>query len=78
MLEISQEQQRNHIRDLSESGGWKVLEYRINELLNSLKTRLELEKDLDEIRATQGMISSLRFVIRQVEESKGRQDNEKK
>ena len=74
MVEISQEQQINHLRDLSKSTGWLILEDRISEAIQGHRIALEADRNV-EVSRTQGVIGALKFVLRQVEEVTGRVTN---
>lgn len=69
MLESSKETQKTQLRQLLDTFGWKVLEYRIKEQMELLRSQLENDGGVDTI-ANQNQLKAFKFVLRQVEESR--------
>lgn len=67
------QQQKNEIRNMSETAGWLVLEYRINEQLKMLRNQLENDHTC-ELRLIQEKIKAFKYVLRQVEEAREKKD----
>lgn len=75
-LQTSPEQQRNHLRELGNSPGWKVLKYLLERDLESFRTQLEtppflaIDTNLKmHDNFIRGEIHRIKWIIQKVEEA---------
>ena len=65
-LEISQEQQEQHLISLSKSPGWAVLKWYINQAVEHSVNRLIGDSNVN-LHETQSYIKALKFLLNKVE-----------
>lgn len=70
----NKENQKIHLRDLSKSVGWSIIELRVNQQIDILRNQLENNPEVD-VKYNQSQIKAYKTVVRWVEESKGREKN---
>lgn len=70
MPENSTQEQEALLKGLRSSPGWKVLVHRIQEQLRQALSQLESDPNVD-LKAQQERAKTLKWVVRQVEESRG-------
>lgn len=70
---VSKETQKMYLREMFNTGGWKVLEIFINEQIQLLRNSLENDPECD-VLATQRELKAYKAILRKVEEARENKD----